>query len=85
MKKLGKIMLIATVMFAGTAVFAGPHGRHHKRDGLDLAAGIVDLVLKVVRPEPAVTIYQQPGYYRPAPKHHRPAPKHHRPAPKHHR
>ena len=57
MKKTAEFMLVAAVMICGTGLLAGPprHHRHHRdRDGLDLANGIVDLVLKVVAPRPAV-------------------------------
>ncbi len=83
MKKVVKIMLVAVVMFIGTAAFAGPHGRRGKeRDGLDIANGIVNLVLKVLRPQPAV-IHQQPVYFhKPPVRHHKPVKKvFHKPAP----
>ena len=86
MKKVVKIMLIAVVMFMGTAAFAGPH-RKKERDGLDIANGIVNLVLKVLRPETA-TIQHKPVYFhKPPARHHKPAKKvFHKPAPpKHHR
>ena len=56
MKKNMKFMLVITAMLVGTAVFARPpHGRgHRERDGLDLANGIVDLVMRVIAPRPVV-------------------------------
>ena len=52
MKKNTKVLMVAAFMVIGCAAFAGPHGRHHhhRRDGLDLAAGIVNLVRAVVAP-----------------------------------
>ena len=58
MKTMMKTAMIAGMMFLGTAVFAGPH-HHHKRDGLDLAAGIVNLVMQVVAP-PQVVVAPAP-------------------------
>ena len=82
MKKTVKIMLFAAVMCLGTTAFAGPHGKPgHHRDGLDLANGIVDLVLKVIRPEPAVIHHRPVILHQPAVIHHPPA-RHHRPAKK---
>ncbi len=81
-----KFMLVITAMLVGTAVFARPpHGRgHRERDGLDLANGIVDLVMRVIAPRPVVVapppqpvvvvpqpvvVAPQPVYYtRPAPR-----------------
>ncbi len=95
MKKNVKFVAVAAVMVFGCAAFAGPH-HHHKRDGLDLAYGIVDLVMRVVAPQPVVVapapqpvvVAPTPGYYRPAPPpppvYYRPAPpppRHNRPAP----
>ena len=54
MKKMTKVFVIAAAMLTTGAVFAGPHHRHHRNDGLDLATGIVDLGLKVVNPAPVV-------------------------------
>ena len=55
MMKNVKLMLIITAMLAGTVVFARPHDKHHhKRDGLDIANGIVDLVMRVIAPQPVV-------------------------------
>ena len=56
MTKNAKLMLVVAVMLVGTAVFARPpHGRgHRERDGLDLANGIVDLVMRVIAPRPVV-------------------------------
>lgn len=55
MKKMTKVFVIAVAMFATGTVFAGPHHhRHHRNEGLDLANGIVDLVLKVIAPTPVV-------------------------------
>ena len=87
MKKTTKIMMLAAVMFVGTAAFAGPRGGHHKRDGLDLAAGIVGLVMQVLNPQPTVVVTPPPAviHHRPAVIHHRQAPKpapRHRPAPR---
>ena len=89
MKNTTKVMMLAAVMVFGTAAFAGP--RHQpKRDGLDLAAGIVHLVCRVINPQPQVIITRPAPppvkrYYRPAPppppvKHH-----HRHPAPPRHR
>ena len=83
MKNTAKVMTLAAVMVIGTAAFAGPR-HHHKRDGLDLAYGIVNLVLKVVNPAPAVVQAPPVVIHKPAP---RPAPRHRqapprRPAPK---
>ena len=80
MKKFGKVMLVAMVFCMGTAVFAGPPRRVHrgKNDGLRLANGIVNLVLKVVNPHHKP--HRRPLPPPPPPrKHHRPAP------PRHHR
>ena len=91
MKNTTKVMMLAAVMVFGTAAFAGP--RHQpKRDGLDLAAGIVHLVCQVINPQPTTqVIVTRPApppvkrYYRPAPPpppvkqhHRRPAPPRHR-------
>ena len=76
MKKTAKVMMLAAVMVIGTAAFAGPRGghRHHKRDGLEVAAGIVGLVTQVLNPQPV--IITTPPVHRPAVIHHRqPAPK----------
>ncbi|MBO5667799.1 MAG: hypothetical protein J6S43_01605 [Lentisphaeria bacterium] len=62
MKKLTKVVAVFAVMLTGTAVFAGPHGNrhhHHERDGLDLAAGIVNLVARVIAPAPVVAVPAQ--------------------------
>ncbi len=92
MKKTAEIMMLAAVMFIGTAAFAGPRGGHrHHRDGLDLAAGIVHLVMQVVNPQPQVVVapapvvVTPPRHHRPVPRYHRPAPRPQRPAPRHHR
>lgn len=85
MKKTAKIMMLAAVMFIGTAAFAGPRGGHrHHRDGLDLAAGIVHLVMQVVNPQPQVVVTPPPVVVTPRPVVVTP-PRHHRPAPRHHR
>lgn len=61
MMKNVKLMLIITAMLAGTVVFARPHDKHHrKRDGLDIANGIVDLVMKVIAPQPRVVVAPPP-------------------------
>ena len=62
MTKNAKLMLVVAVMLVGTAVFARPpHGRgHRERDGLDLANGIVDLVMRVIAPQPQVVVAPQP-------------------------
>ena len=80
MKKFGKTTMIVAVMLLGTVVFAAPPHAHkkHKNDGLELANGIVDLVLKVLNPAPTVTVVQTPP--PPPAKHYRPAP----PPPKRH-
>ena len=91
MKNTVKVMTLAAVMVIGTAAFAGPrHDRpHHKRDGLDLAYGIVNLVLRTVNPAPVVyTPAPAPVVYTPAPAVvHRPAPRRHYDPPRnnHHR
>lgn len=79
MKKFGKVMLVVMVFCMGTAVFAGPPRRVHrgKNDGLRLANGIVNLVLKVVNPHHKP--HRRPLPPPPPRKHHRPAP------PRHHR
>ena len=92
MKKTTKIMMLAAMMFIGTAAFAGPRGGHHHRDGLDLAAGIVGLVMQVLNPQPTVVvtpppavIHHRPAVVTPPRQHNRPAPKpepRHRPAPR---
>ncbi|MBE6355823.1 MAG: hypothetical protein E7058_01765, partial [Lentisphaerae bacterium] len=67
MKKTAKVMMVAAAAFMGTAVFAGPHHRHHKRnEGLALAAGIVHLVKEVVAPTPVV-VTPPPAVVAPAP------------------
>ena len=80
MKKFGKVMLVVMVFCMGTAVFAGPPRKPHreKNDGLRLANGIVNLVLKAVNPHHKVHRRPQPPPPPPR-KHHRPAP------PRHHR
>ena len=61
MMKNVKLMLIITAMLAGTVVFARPHDKHHhKRDGLDIANGIVDLVMRVIAPQPVVVVPPPP-------------------------
>ena len=85
--------MLAAVMVMGSAVFARPHGGHHRhhRDGLDLATGIVNLVRSVVAPAPVVVAPPPPVYYHnrpvivtPPPRpHHRPAPHHGRRPPPH--
>ena len=91
MKNTVKVMTLAAVMVIGTAAFAGPrHDRpHHKRDGLDLAYGIVNLVLRTVNPAPVVyTPAPAPVVYTPAPAvAPRPAPRRHYDPPRnnHHR
>ena len=81
MKNTTKLFTLATVMVIGTAAFAGP-GHHHKRDGLDLAYGIVNLVTQVINPNRTVIVPPPPvrvaEYRRPAP----PPPKHHKPQPR---
>ena len=82
MKKNAKVLLVIVAMVLGAGLFAAPphhgrrgHGRHHDRDGLDLANGIVDLVLRVVAPRPAPVVVQpapvavapQPVVVQPAP------------------
>ena len=83
MKKFGKVVLVVTVMCVGTAVFAGPPRQNHRggNDGLKLANGIVDLVLKVVNPhqKPHQKPHHRPLQPPPPRKPHRPAP------PRHHR
>ena len=93
-----KFVLAAAIVCCGYTVMAGPHHRHHKRDGLDLANGIVDLVMRVIAPAPVVVAPAPapvvvapppaPVVVAPPPRHYRPAPppRHHRPAPpRHHR
>ena len=81
MKNTTKLFTLATVMVIGTAAFAGPR-HHHKRDGLDLAYGIVNLVTQVINPNRTVIVPPPPvrvaEYRRPAP----PPPKHHKPHPR---
>ena len=76
MTKRVKIAFTAAVLMAAGTVLAGPgHHRHHHRDrdGLDLAAGIVNLVMSVVAPpqviavEPAPVTNQVIRYEYPAP------------------
>ena len=93
MKKMTKVFVIAVAMFATGTVFAGPHHhRHHRNEGLDLANGIVDLVLKVIAPTPVVvappppppvvvTPPPAPVVVAPAPVVVAPPRRHHRPAP----
>ena len=80
MKNTTKVMMLAAVMVFGTAAFAGP--RHQpKRDGLDLAAGIVHLVCQVINPQPTTqVIVTRPAPPPPPVKQH-----HRRPAPPRHR
>ena len=94
MKKTVKVTMLAAVMVMGCAAFAGPHGgRHHRhhRDGLDLATGIVNLVMSVVAPAPVVVapapvvVTPPPVYYHRRPVVVTPPPRHHyRPAPRYH-
>lgn len=95
MKNTTKIMTVAAVMVFGTAVFAGPaHRHHHKCDGLELAAGIVNLVCRVLDPAPTVAVITPPPppppvvirtekkvIHYPAKKHHNIRPAVHHPAP----
>ena len=76
-KMNGKVFFAAAVFCIGTAVFAAPprHHRHHKHnEGLALANGIVDLVLKVVAPQPTVVVAPPPAVVAPAPAVVTPAP-----------
>ena len=68
-KMNGKVFFAAAVLCIGTAVFAAPHhhGHHKRNEGLELANGIVDLVLKVVAPQPTVVVAPQPAVVAPAP------------------
>lgn len=96
MKKNVKVLLTVVAVCAGCMVFAGPprhggHAHHHKRDGLDLAYGIVDLVMRVVAPQPVVVapapvvvtqpppvvVVQQPRYYQYRQAPPPPPPRHH--------
>jgi hypothetical protein len=57
MNKKFKVMMAAAVICAGTCVFArepGHHKKHDRNDGLALAAGIVNLVCKVINPQPVI-------------------------------
>lgn len=86
-----KIMMATAVICVGTCAFANPHGghmqKHEHNEGLALAAGIVNLVCKVLRPEPVIVappppvqptvIYQERVIAPPRPiiiEHHRPTP-----------
>ena len=81
MKKTAKITLIAAIMCIGTAAFAAPHAKPEK-DGLDIANGIVNLVLKVIRPETTVIRHAPAHFHKPPIHHHKPAKKvFHKPAP----
>ena len=93
MKNTTKLFTLAAVMVIGTAAFAGP-GHPHKRDGLDLAYGIVNVVTQVINPNRTMIVPPPPvrvaGYHRPAPppvKHHKPQPRkvEHRPVNNKHR
>ena len=57
MNKKFKIVMAAAVICAGTCVFAREpkhHNQHDHNDGLALAAGIVNLVCKVINPQPVI-------------------------------
>ena len=60
MRNTAKVMTLAAVMVIGTAAFAGPRGHHHHRDGLGLAFGIVNLVIRAVTPQPVVYVPAAP-------------------------
>ena len=86
MKKTIKVAMLAAVMVTGCALFAGPHGghrhHHHKRDGLDLAAGIVNLVMSVAAPvqvvaAPAPVVVAPPPVHCPRPVIMTPPPRYH--------
>lgn len=68
MKKNLKIFLAVIVVGTGCTVFAAPPRghHHHERDGLDIANGIVDLVLRVLAPRPVV-VAPQPVAVAPPP------------------
>ena len=57
MNKKFKVVMAAAVICAGTCVFAhepGHNKKHDRNDGLALAAGIVNLVCKVINPQPVI-------------------------------
>ena len=57
MNKKFKVVMAAAVICAGTCVFAREpkhHNHHGHNDGLALAAGIVNLVARVINPQPVV-------------------------------
>ena len=57
MNKKFKIVMAVAVICAGTCVFAREpkhHNQHDHNDGLALAAGIVNLVCKVINPQPVI-------------------------------
>ena len=59
MNKKWKMMMMAAVFCVGTCAFANPHHKHNRNryydnDGLNLAAGIVDLVCRVIAPQPVI-------------------------------
>ena len=94
MKKTMKVMMLAAVMFVGTAAFAGPHGEHrHHNGGVDLARGITNLVIRAVTPCRTTiavtrTVIPEPTVLPPPPHHHRrpaPPPHHRRPGKPAHR
>lgn len=89
MKNTTKFMTLAAVMVIGTAAFAGPGHHHHKRDGLDLAYGIVNLVTRVINPNRTVIVNPAPvrvvEYRRPAPPPRHQQPRHQPPRKVEHR
>ena len=60
MNRKCKVLLIAVAICAGTVTFAAPYHRHHRNEGLELANGIVDLVLRVTNPAPVVVVPPPP-------------------------
>ena len=53
MRSSVKVMIATAIVGCSCTVFAGGH-HHHHRDGLELAAGIVNLVASVIVPPPPV-------------------------------
>ena len=86
MNKTWKPLLAAVAVCVGTATFAAPPRHHKHNEGLEIANGIVDMLLKVTNPAYAAAQYRH--YHKPVPppppkRYRRPAPPQHihKPAP----
>jgi hypothetical protein len=87
MNKTWKLLLAAVAVCVGTATFAAPPRHHKHNEGLEIANGIVDMLLKVTNPAYAAAQHHR-HYHKPVPppppkRYRRPAPpkRVHKPAP----